>query len=918
LTILFGGYKKNILLYTDFFPIPSNLQPKLIRMRILFSLILFFLLSVVIDAQIITSPEIYPDQRGIKVFVRDSAVNSGLPGAHVKLISGKDTVNLVTDEHGNVSYNKKIKDSIELTVSYLGFNTLSGKVKAASFIQVLLSEKTYGITEVVVKGNMVAIISRGDTTRYNAAAFKTLIGDNMAELFKKFPGMEFNGKSLTFRGTVVDRINIDDKRLFSNDVKLALENIRADDVISVDVYKEASDRDKLNNIQDGIKETVANVKTKSKLTRVFNRTVILATGQEIDKNIKGSYEKKYEAAGRAVFSQVGKTITANASYKNTTGNTLSKDLGATFKYDIYRINKVRFMTENVLTTARSHTENSSEQIYFPTELYSSRTYLSDAIGDATNIKFTSSNYLSYTFKSKDLISFWLNLEYGRNKNDNSSHILATLDEATTNNLNLKNYNEGSSINTNGLISYIKHFGSRESGVSLNYDARFMLSENDNNGWRVDTTASNTTKLYLTDSGNGWNHNYGTSFELTIPLINGFSVRISDDFSYMDSKTKRTAIDMLTGLIDTTNTQDYTFNYVKNQVSLRVGFFNSHYKSTGHLATFIKVGWERQVQQRDESFPKDYSIPRTYNIPTGQLTSVFFIRSQQIEANLSLRGDPLSIEDLRAVIDDRNPTRLMVGNPDLKMPVNLSINLDGIIPLDKKGSSVSITVTGNNIRNYVTNKTEYFTQETFLPKYNYTVAKGATLTTRENVSESWSFNSSAYLSMRLLGSNITLGLLYGYEKTPSYIETELYNLKANKYGFFFNFNTAFSSAFDVNTNSTSMLIQSFNGLRRNDAFTESLNIEPRIQLGKRSKLILTGRYYHYGNRQLSQTERNDFILNSSFNYRLDKKGNFNLGLSVNDIFNQQRNIAINLGEDYTKTVRTLIPGRYWLIKADFKF
>ncbi|MDP3435804.1 MAG: hypothetical protein Q8S04_01030, partial [Bacteroidales bacterium] len=79
-----------------------------------------------------------------------------------------------------------------------------------------------------------------------------------------------------------------------------------------------------------------------------------------------------------------------------------------------------------------------------------------------------------------------------------------------------------------------------------------------------------------------------------------------------------------------------------------------------------------------------------------------------------------------------------------------------------------------------------------------------------------------------------------------------------------------------------------------------------------------RYYHYGNRQLPNKEQNDFILNSSFSYRLDKKGNYNLWLSANDIFNQQRNITINLGEDYTSTVRTLIPGRYWLIKAEFKF
>ena len=96
-------------------------------MKKIFPLVLFCLLSVVIDAQIKTNSTINPGQRGIWILVRDSTGSVRLPGAHVKLVSGKDTINLVTDENGGVNYYKKVKDSIELTVSSLGFNTISGK-----------------------------------------------------------------------------------------------------------------------------------------------------------------------------------------------------------------------------------------------------------------------------------------------------------------------------------------------------------------------------------------------------------------------------------------------------------------------------------------------------------------------------------------------------------------------------------------------------------------------------------------------------------------------------------------------------------------------------------------------------------------------------------------------------------------------
>ncbi|OFX82141.1 MAG: hypothetical protein A2X20_08735 [Bacteroidetes bacterium GWE2_40_15] len=841
-----------------------------------------------------------------------------LPGAYVKLIYGKDTSNLSTDQLGMTRYRKEVKDSIGLTVSYLGFNTFSGKVKAAYLITVALSEKTYGITEVIIRGNMIAVISKGDTTRYNAAAFKTLVGDNMAELFKKFPGMEFNGTNLTFRGTTIERINIDDKRLFSNDVKLALENIRADDVISVDVYKESTDWDKLNNIENGRKMTVANVKTKSKPNRVFNKTVTLAGGQEIDKSSKERHEKKYEASGNTVFSQVGKTITANLSYQNTASNAQSKNLTGGFKFTRLVFNKLSFITDNVITNTRNYVENSSEQIYFPNNLYTTRSYLSDVISNDINSRFISKNSFSFAFRTKDEVSLGLNLDYSASKNNTSNNVLATLDGAQTNNMDLIGYRKGSSIKTSGNISYKKKFGSQIYGVTFSCGTNFSISEHDNKGSRVDTTTSSTSKLYLTDSGNGWERSYGTYINLLIPIKKNISMTVNNSIGYRDSKSERTAIDMLIGLVDTTNTHDYTFNYLKNELSFSVSFGSASNKSSGHQSTTIGVGWERQEQQRDEFFPKDYSIPRIYNIPTGRLTSTFKIKGYPIQTMLNLSSDPLPLEYLRNVIDDKDPTRLNVGNPNLKMPANLKIQFEGNIPLDKKGTSVTISVSGNNIRNYVTTKTEYFTEDTYLLQYNYNIAKGATLTTRENVSESWRLSSFTNLSMRLLGSNAVFSLGYDYEKTPSYVGEKLYNLIANRYSCGFSLNTAFSSVFDMGFKSFGGITRSFNGARRNDSFMGNVTVSPRIQLDNRTRLTLSGNYYHYENRQMPDTERNDFILNSSIYRRLDKKGNFTLSLQVNDILKQQSSIAINLGEDYTSTIRTLIPGRYWLVKAEFKF
>src|SRR5690606_28900530 len=95
-------------------------------------------------------------------------------------------------------------------------------------IRIQLVPKTEELAEIVVVGEALAVVRRGDTIQYNAEAFKTFVNDPMERLFQVLPGMRLEDGVLTYLGQPIKRITIDGERLFGNDVSLALENIRAD------------------------------------------------------------------------------------------------------------------------------------------------------------------------------------------------------------------------------------------------------------------------------------------------------------------------------------------------------------------------------------------------------------------------------------------------------------------------------------------------------------------------------------------------------------------------------------------------------------------------------------------------------------------------------------------------------------------
>ena len=110
--------------------------------------------------------------------VGDKATGQPLGGAVVFLSCGKDTLESVTDNYGDTFFSgipfAEDKDTLTLTISFLGYKSLTHKYLHRHFVRfkALMEEDPEQLAEIIVRADAVAMVVRGDTTIFNASAYR--------------------------------------------------------------------------------------------------------------------------------------------------------------------------------------------------------------------------------------------------------------------------------------------------------------------------------------------------------------------------------------------------------------------------------------------------------------------------------------------------------------------------------------------------------------------------------------------------------------------------------------------------------------------------------------------------------------------------------------------------------------------------
>ena len=165
-----------------------------------------------------------------------------------------------------------------LQVTLLGYGTVRQDLSLAgedvNVGTINLEVMAVEVDPLVVTLDHVPFLNRRDTLGYNALAFRTRPNATVEDLLRQLPGIEVETDgSITAQGEEVENVLVDGREFFGGDPTMATQNLPAEAVDRVEVYDKESDMAEFTGIADGEEERTINLELKEEArSGYFGRT----------------------------------------------------------------------------------------------------------------------------------------------------------------------------------------------------------------------------------------------------------------------------------------------------------------------------------------------------------------------------------------------------------------------------------------------------------------------------------------------------------------------------------------------------------------------------------------------------------------------------------------------------------------------
>jgi hypothetical protein len=124
-------------------------------------------------------------------------------------------------------------------------------------------EESKLLKEVVIEEKQIRVQQLGDTSQFNANAFKTNKDATTEDLLVKMPGVTSENGTVKVNGEEVKRILVDGKPFFGDDPRTTMQNLPADVIDKVQVFDRLSDQSLFTGFDDGNAQKTINIVTKN-------------------------------------------------------------------------------------------------------------------------------------------------------------------------------------------------------------------------------------------------------------------------------------------------------------------------------------------------------------------------------------------------------------------------------------------------------------------------------------------------------------------------------------------------------------------------------------------------------------------------------------------------------------------------------
>lgn len=870
----------------------------------------------------------------INIYVSDKDdMTEILLGANVSIMSGNDSIsgsavkyNTVLATQACFQSNKIFKDSVDLRVTYVGYKPFFRRYSAEQFagnIFVKMEQDETMISQIVVIGQSVAIVIKGDTTVYNSSAFKTMQGDRFAELLKQLPGIEIKDNKIYANGDEIKRVYVDGRNLFGANTAHTLTDIEAADVKNVRVYEEENLQAKRLNDKTVPKDRVMDVVTHSKRTVVKGGEVSLAGGASLEKDYSGKHEVRHTENLSLYRNSEAGSIRLSASNSKNDGQKdnasfdskviPSEQSDVYMMYDYRRGDSTTIMTYANFRRDNSHRIETALTEYFPSDSYKQRLTesVSDAIAKSWNLRASNSVNI---LRRKNSFSSEIGFETEKYENRSNVETLQIIEDQQTY-TQLRDQNNSRDIKVKATLNYRRKISEKS---LLTISASGNYSQRSGDQWNIDTLASTPgLRVLLNNDANSRQTNISASSEFKREIGDNSAITIAYIFAHDYNKSKQMSIDYLSapeGVVDNVNSYDYTINSYWNTLSTNWSYSKKNTMCTvGFRGSIYGVGNEERTPKADNTSHTFLLFNPFASFSIGTVQNRWTI-------GMGSFSNIISVEMLRNSLDASNPMFMRAGNSDLRPSNNTYINVNYSTTDPKKARTLLFGFKAGYIFNYIAARQTLFMEDTFLPQYDYTAQRGSQLNTNVNVGGNYNLGISTNYSQRVsfLKSTLRTSINYDYKQTPYYLSDRLQKSHNHEIKAIVGINTGFSENIRINFNSNTGVGYYTTENETTRYIRESLDGNIDVRFASKYSILAKAIYEIYDNDRSSVATHNNVIANVAVGRKFGKENQTSLSIGVVDIFNQTSYVSTILNSDYMRTSTTSYLGRYGYLMFSFIF
>jgi hypothetical protein len=646
----------------------------------------------------------------IKGKLIDKETSRPIEEATVYITTVKDSTIIdytVTDKSGIFKMEtKKITVPFFLKTDALGYKIHKIKenscTESKDFGVFSLLKEEIVLSEVVIKSEAPPVRIKKDTLEFNAKSFKVRPDANVEALIRQLPGASIDeNKKITINGKEVDKILVNGKPFFSEDGKIALQNLSADMIKKVQVSNTKT------------KEEEMSKQGSTSNTATINLTLSEDKNKGIFGKFMGGYgtDNRYESSGIASYFKNKRRITAiasanninatgfsmddvfdnmgggrnnggmrfNGSYNNnapaagiTRSTTLGlnyddewiKNLNSHISYDYKNLNNENsnrtsrsdfLPTGNIFTTSESSSNRETESHNVATEF-------EYKINDNTTL------YMNPSFGKSTSIS---NASYEGTSRDDNNNVLNQNSNKTTSSTDSGNFNnwmglyKGFKRKGRYLNVYMNNNNSKSDGNSINNSQTLFFQDTTPDDIRNQNILSKRT-----------NDNIGFNVQYSEPVSDSLSLSVGIRTSWNKTKDEINTFDFDAATDTYSDRNELLSNYFdskSSRFSPNVGFMVRKknlwlYMSVGTY--FVQADYHANYLNSNTNLTKNFGLPEAsmnlnYTFQKTKNIYGYYSRSYSLPSAAQI----LPVENLA------NPLNTLIGNSDLEIGKNHYANIN---------------------------------------------------------------------------------------------------------------------------------------------------------------------------------------------------------------------------------------------------